>query len=203
MTSNSKTIKRENKKQKTRNTTRSGSSYIIGNCKCAVLAPSRIPYDGLGPLGRFTQYLQENHKRVFHVGYAVAWLLHIGEACLSIWLCKTMSRKGTAFGSATSTPSSSPVGAYSSPREPEDLPEDFGVQRCPGPPTIPANDQTAINPRGNEETTANSPHKKARTEELGGTESTSNQHVSPAKTELRRSSRRRERPVYMCDYECK
>ncbi|XP_058045509.1 transmembrane protein 254 isoform X3 [Ahaetulla prasina] len=54
---------------------------------CAVLAPSRIPYDGLGPLGRFTQYLQENHKRVFHVGYAVAWLLHIGEACLSIWLC--------------------------------------------------------------------------------------------------------------------
>ncbi|XP_034279337.1 transmembrane protein 254 isoform X2 [Pantherophis guttatus] len=54
---------------------------------CAVLAPSRIPYDGLGPLGRFTRYLQENHKPVFHVGYAVIWLLHIGEACLSIWLC--------------------------------------------------------------------------------------------------------------------
>ncbi|XP_060549682.1 transmembrane protein 254-like isoform X2 [Pantherophis guttatus] len=35
---------------------------------CAVLAPSRIPYDGLGPLGKFTQYLQENHKPVFHVG---------------------------------------------------------------------------------------------------------------------------------------
>ncbi|XP_070802048.1 transmembrane protein 254-like [Pituophis catenifer annectens] len=54
---------------------------------CAVLAPSRIPYDGLGPLGRFTRYLQENHKPVFHVGYAVTWLLHISEAFLSIWLC--------------------------------------------------------------------------------------------------------------------
>ncbi|XP_032087421.1 transmembrane protein 254 [Thamnophis elegans] len=54
---------------------------------CAVFAPSIIPYDGLGPLGRFTKYLQENHKPVFHAGYGVAWLIHIGEACLSIWLC--------------------------------------------------------------------------------------------------------------------
>ncbi|KAM3835874.1 transmembrane protein 254 [Vipera latastei] len=54
---------------------------------CAVFAPSIIPYDGLGPLGRLTKYLQENHKTAFHVGYLLAWLLHIGEACLSIWLC--------------------------------------------------------------------------------------------------------------------
>uniref|UniRef100_A0A8C6X419 Transmembrane protein 254 n=1 Tax=Naja naja TaxID=35670 RepID=A0A8C6X419_NAJNA len=54
--------------------------------QCAVLAPSIIPYDGLGPLGRFTRYLQENHRTVFHGGYAVAWLIHVGEACLSI--CK-------------------------------------------------------------------------------------------------------------------
>uniref|UniRef100_A0A8C5SJS2 Transmembrane protein 254 n=1 Tax=Laticauda laticaudata TaxID=8630 RepID=A0A8C5SJS2_LATLA len=55
--------------------------------QCAVLAPLTIPYDSLGPLGRFTRYLQENHRTVFHGGYAVTWLIHIGEACLSIWLC--------------------------------------------------------------------------------------------------------------------
>ncbi|XP_015682613.1 transmembrane protein 254 [Protobothrops mucrosquamatus] len=54
---------------------------------CAIFAPSIIPYDGLGPLGRFTKYLQENHKTLFHVVYLVSWLLHIGEAFLSIWLC--------------------------------------------------------------------------------------------------------------------
>ncbi|XP_026566831.1 transmembrane protein 254 [Pseudonaja textilis] len=54
---------------------------------CAVLAPLIIPYDSLGPLGRFTRYLQENHRTVFRGGYAVAWLIHVGEACLSIWLC--------------------------------------------------------------------------------------------------------------------
>uniref|UniRef100_T1E3V6 Transmembrane protein 254 n=1 Tax=Crotalus horridus TaxID=35024 RepID=T1E3V6_CROHD len=54
---------------------------------CAVFAPSIIPYDGLGPLGRFTKYLQENHKTLFHVVYLAACLFHIGEAFLSIWLC--------------------------------------------------------------------------------------------------------------------
>ncbi|XP_070608092.1 transmembrane protein 254 isoform X1 [Erythrolamprus reginae] len=75
-------------------------------CGFAVLAPSRIPYDGLGPLGKLTIYLQENHKTVFHWGsavqispcsrltqpsilprYAVSCFLHVGEAFLSLWLC--------------------------------------------------------------------------------------------------------------------
>ncbi|XP_058024513.1 uncharacterized protein LOC131190935, partial [Ahaetulla prasina] len=75
--------------------------------------------------------------------------------------------------------------ANSSPREPEDLPEDFGVQHCSGPAAVPIDNQTASNPQKNKEPTANNPQTKAPMEELGGTKSTSDQHASPAKTELR------------------
>ncbi|KAM6443715.1 transmembrane protein 254-like [Liasis olivaceus] len=54
----------------------------------AVFAPSTIPYDVLGPLGRFTKYLQENHRTAFHAGYLLAWVVHTGEAFLSLWVCK-------------------------------------------------------------------------------------------------------------------
>ncbi|XP_033004625.1 transmembrane protein 254 [Lacerta agilis] len=54
----------------------------------AVLSPSTIPYDYLGPLGTFTKYLVENHKPVFNMGYLTAWLIHIGEALYALKLCK-------------------------------------------------------------------------------------------------------------------
>ncbi|XP_063163773.1 transmembrane protein 254 [Candoia aspera] len=53
----------------------------------AVFAPSTIHYDILGPLGKLTKYLQETHKTLFKAGYAISWLIHIGEAFLSLWVC--------------------------------------------------------------------------------------------------------------------
>ncbi|XP_058025071.1 E3 ubiquitin-protein ligase TRIM7-like isoform X6 [Ahaetulla prasina] len=92
-----------------------------------------------------------------------------------------------------------------------------GLDDSPDPITNP----TAIIPPGFEETTTNNPQNRDPMEELGGAENTSDpmeelgsrkgisnkhvfpattEHVSPAKTELRMSSRNRERPNYLRDY---
>eukprot|EP00070_Physeter_catodon_P024749 XP_023987925.1 transmembrane protein 254 isoform X1 [Physeter catodon] len=51
--------------------------------------PEAIPYQSLGPLGPFTQYLLEHHHTLVHSWYWLAWLIHVGESLYAIVLCKS------------------------------------------------------------------------------------------------------------------
>ncbi|XP_031538183.1 transmembrane protein 254 isoform X1 [Vicugna pacos] len=55
----------------------------------AVFWPESIPYQSLGPLGSFTQYLVDHHHTLLHKGYWLAWLIHLGESLYAIVLCKS------------------------------------------------------------------------------------------------------------------
>ncbi|XP_062987746.1 transmembrane protein 254 [Elgaria multicarinata webbii] len=55
----------------------------------AVISPSTIPYDYLGPLATLTKYLVKNHNIVFQLGYVIAWMVHVWEAFYALKLCKT------------------------------------------------------------------------------------------------------------------
>ncbi|XP_047682215.1 transmembrane protein 254 [Prionailurus viverrinus] len=56
-----------------------------------------IPYQSLGPLGLFTQYLVDHHHTLLRSGYWLAWLIHVGEALYAMVLCKS---KGITDGRA-------------------------------------------------------------------------------------------------------
>lgn len=53
-----------------------------------VFWPQSIPYQSLGPLGSFTQYLAGHHHTLLRYGYWLAWLIHVGESLYAIVLCK-------------------------------------------------------------------------------------------------------------------
>ncbi|XP_024417124.2 transmembrane protein 254 isoform X2 [Desmodus rotundus] len=54
-----------------------------------VFWPQSIPYQSLGPLGLFTQYLVDHHHTLLHNGYWLAWLIHVGESLYAMVLCKS------------------------------------------------------------------------------------------------------------------
>lgn len=54
-----------------------------------VFWPQSIPYQSLGPLGPFTQYLVDHHHTLLYNGYWVAWLIHVGESLYAMVLCKS------------------------------------------------------------------------------------------------------------------
>nr|XP_044993636.1 transmembrane protein 254 isoform X1 [Jaculus jaculus] len=56
-----------------------------------VFWPDNIPYQSLGPLGPFTQYLVDHHYKLLLYGYWLAWMIHVGESFYAMVLCK---RKG-------------------------------------------------------------------------------------------------------------
>ncbi|XP_003312694.2 transmembrane protein 254 isoform X1 [Pan troglodytes] len=62
-----------------------------------VFWPQSIPYQNLGPLGPFTQYLVDHHHTLLCNGYWLAWLIHVGESLYAIVLCK---HKGITSGRA-------------------------------------------------------------------------------------------------------
>ncbi|XP_060498335.1 transmembrane protein 254 isoform X1 [Panthera onca] len=62
-----------------------------------VFWPQSIPYQSLGPLGLFTQYLVDHHHTLLRSGYWLAWLIHVGEALYAMVLCKS---KGITDGRA-------------------------------------------------------------------------------------------------------
>ncbi|XP_011785188.1 PREDICTED: transmembrane protein 254 [Colobus angolensis palliatus] len=62
-----------------------------------VFWPQSIPYQSLGPLGPFTQYLVDYHHTLLCNGYWLAWLIHVGESLYAIVLCK---HKGITSGQA-------------------------------------------------------------------------------------------------------
>ncbi|XP_064125873.1 transmembrane protein 254 isoform X3 [Loxodonta africana] len=69
----------------------------IGYYTWVVFWPQSIPYQNLGPLGSFTQYLVAHHQTLMHNGYWLAWLIHVGESLYAMVLCKY---KGISDGRA-------------------------------------------------------------------------------------------------------
>uniref|UniRef100_A0A8C5YYL8 Transmembrane protein 254 n=1 Tax=Marmota marmota marmota TaxID=9994 RepID=A0A8C5YYL8_MARMA len=51
----------------------------FGYYTCVVLWPQSVPYQSLGPLGYFTQYLVNYHHTLLNNGYWLAWLIQ-GES---------------------------------------------------------------------------------------------------------------------------
>ncbi|XP_076980885.1 transmembrane protein 254 isoform X6 [Tamandua tetradactyla] len=60
----------------------------MGYYTWVVFWPQSIPYQSLGPLGPFTQYLVDHHHTVLHAGFWLAWLIHLGESLYAMVLCK-------------------------------------------------------------------------------------------------------------------
>ncbi|XP_006837504.1 PREDICTED: transmembrane protein 254-like [Chrysochloris asiatica] len=69
----------------------------LGYFTWAVFWPESIPYQSLGPLGPFTQYLVDHHQTLMRNGYWLAWLIHVGESLYAMVLCKS---KGITNGRA-------------------------------------------------------------------------------------------------------
>ncbi|XP_016020482.2 transmembrane protein 254 isoform X2 [Rousettus aegyptiacus] len=72
-------------------------SISFGYYTWVVFWPQSIPYQSLGLLGSFTQYLVDHHHTVLRNGYWLAWLIHVGEALYSMVLCRS---KGITNGRA-------------------------------------------------------------------------------------------------------
>ncbi|KAG3264597.1 transmembrane protein 254 isoform X1 [Ictidomys tridecemlineatus] len=64
------------------------TALTLGYFSCVVLWPQSVPYQSLGPLGYFTQYLVNHHHTLLHNGYWLAWLIHVGESLYAMVLCK-------------------------------------------------------------------------------------------------------------------
>ncbi|XP_076980881.1 transmembrane protein 254 isoform X2 [Tamandua tetradactyla] len=73
------------------------TALALGYCAWVVFWPQSIPYQSLGPLGPFTQYLVDHHHTVLHAGFWLAWLIHLGESLYAMVLCKS---KGVTNGQA-------------------------------------------------------------------------------------------------------
>ncbi|XP_038599832.1 transmembrane protein 254 isoform X2 [Tachyglossus aculeatus] len=69
----------------------------MGYFAWAVFWPQSIPYQKLGPLGSFTQYLVDRHHTLLVNGFWLAWLVHIFESLYALVLCR---RKGITNGQA-------------------------------------------------------------------------------------------------------
>ncbi|XP_069914027.1 transmembrane protein 254 isoform X3 [Oryctolagus cuniculus] len=55
-----------------------------------VLWPQSIPYESLGLLGSFTQYLVDHHHTLLHNGYWFAWMIHVAESLYAMVLCNSL-----------------------------------------------------------------------------------------------------------------
>ncbi|XP_058155301.1 transmembrane protein 254 isoform X2 [Dasypus novemcinctus] len=60
----------------------------MGYYTWVVFWPQSIPYQRLGPLGPFTQYLVDNHPTLLRNGFWLAWLIHVGESLYAMVLCR-------------------------------------------------------------------------------------------------------------------
>ncbi|XP_028006996.2 transmembrane protein 254 isoform X1 [Eptesicus fuscus] len=73
------------------------TALALGYFTWVVFWPQSIPYQSLGPLGPFTQYLVDHHHAFLRNGYWLAWLIHVGESLYAMVLCKS---KGITNGRA-------------------------------------------------------------------------------------------------------
>ncbi|XP_072484127.1 transmembrane protein 254 isoform X1 [Notamacropus eugenii] len=73
------------------------TAVVLGYFTWVAFWPQSIPYQKLGPLGLFSQYLVDNHLVLIRNGYWLAWLIHVGEAVYAMILC---NKKGITNGQA-------------------------------------------------------------------------------------------------------
>ncbi|XP_076980886.1 transmembrane protein 254-like [Tamandua tetradactyla] len=81
------------------------TALALGYCAWVVFWPQSIPYQSLGPLGPFTQYLVDPSHRPARCGkencrnsmFWLIWLIHLGESFCAMVLCKS---KGVTNGQA-------------------------------------------------------------------------------------------------------
>ncbi|XP_044154126.1 transmembrane protein 254 [Bufo gargarizans] len=66
-------------------------SLAMGFFTWTVFWPTQVPYEQLGPLGSFAQFMVKNHYRALYIGFWLAWAVHICEALYSLRVC---SNKG-------------------------------------------------------------------------------------------------------------
>nr|XP_058165106.1 transmembrane protein 254-like [Dasypus novemcinctus] len=69
----------------------------MGYYTWVVFGPQSIPYQRLGPLGPFTQYLVDHHPTLLRNGFWFAWLIHVGESLYAMLFCRS---KGITNGQA-------------------------------------------------------------------------------------------------------
>ncbi|KAM3842813.1 transmembrane protein 254 [Diretmus argenteus] len=63
----------------------------MGYFTCVVLAPEKVPFGSLGPLGTLSTYLVANHSGLMYNVWVGACVGHLFEATVALVLC---SRKG-------------------------------------------------------------------------------------------------------------
>ncbi|KAI5942355.1 transmembrane protein 254 isoform X2 [Manis javanica] len=64
-------------------------TFSLAYYSWVVFWPQSIPYQSLGPLGFFTQYLVDHHYTLLYIWYWLACVIHIGEAFYAMVLCKS------------------------------------------------------------------------------------------------------------------
>ncbi|XP_073542109.1 transmembrane protein 254 isoform X2 [Phyllobates terribilis] len=64
-------------------------SLAMGFFTWTVFWPEQVPYEQLGPVGSFSQYMVKNYYIVLYYGYWVSWAIHIAEALYSLPLCSS------------------------------------------------------------------------------------------------------------------
>ncbi|KAM7226819.1 hypothetical protein CapIbe_021894 [Capra ibex] len=62
---------------------------VLGYFGWVLFWPESVPYQSLGPLGPFTQYLLKHYHTLMHGCYWLAWMIHVGESLYAIVLCKS------------------------------------------------------------------------------------------------------------------
>ncbi|XP_068111571.1 transmembrane protein 254 [Hyperolius riggenbachi] len=63
-------------------------TFAMGFFAWTVFWPSHVPYEQLGPVGSFVEYLVKNHYSQLFYWFWIAWLIHVGEAAYSLHLCR-------------------------------------------------------------------------------------------------------------------
>ncbi|CAH2321744.1 transmembrane 254 [Pelobates cultripes] len=61
----------------------------MGFFALTVFVPEQVPYDKLGPIGSFAEYMVKNHHTVMYYGFWWAWTIHVIEALYSMRLCSS------------------------------------------------------------------------------------------------------------------
>ncbi|KAM8923866.1 transmembrane protein 254 [Pelodytes ibericus] len=61
----------------------------MGFFTLTVFLPEHVPYDKLGPVGSFSNYMVKNHHSLLYYGYWWAWTVHVVEALYSMRLCSS------------------------------------------------------------------------------------------------------------------
>ncbi|XP_056387370.1 transmembrane protein 254 isoform X1 [Hyla sarda] len=64
-------------------------SLAMGFFTWTVFWPTQVPYEQLGPIGSFAQYMVKNHYGTLYNGFWLAWAVHAAEALYTVRLCST------------------------------------------------------------------------------------------------------------------